>query len=60
MEKIGQVIANPLFKLICVLVVVEIILMIVTHYMKQSFRRKVEAMNRRRRINMNNPRKRKY
>lgn len=60
MEKIGQVVANPLFKWLCVLVGVELVLLIVTHYMKQSFRRKVEAMNRRRRISMNSPKKRKY
>ena len=52
MEKIGQVVANPLFKWLCVLVGVELVLLIVTHYMKQSFRRKVEAMNRRRRISI--------
>lgn len=55
-----QVVANPLFKWLCVLVGVELVLLIVTHYMKQSFRRKVEAMNRRRRISMNSPKKRKY
>lgn len=51
MEKIKQIIANPLFKVIVALCVVEIILTIVTHQLKLNYRRKVAEMNRRRRIN---------
>ena len=59
MEKIGQVMSNPLFTWICVLVVLEIIMMIVSHYVKASYRRKIADMNRRRRISMNAPKKSK-
>lgn len=59
MEKIGQVVANPLFTWICVLVGLEIVMMIVSHYVKASYRRKIADMNRRRRINMNAPKKSK-
>lgn len=59
MEKIGQVMSNPLFSWICVLVVLEIIMMIVSHYVKASYRRKIADMNRRRRISMNAPKKSK-
>lgn len=59
LEKIGQVMANPLFAWICVLGAVEIILLIVSHYVKAAYRRKVAEMNRRRRINMNAPKKSK-
>ena len=51
MEKIKQIIANPMFKAIVALCVVELILAIVTHQLKLNYRRKVAEMNRRRRIN---------
>ena len=57
MEKIKQVMDNPLFAWVCVLVGLEIIMLIVSHYVKASYRRKVADMNRRRRISMNPPRK---
>lgn len=51
LEKIKQIIANPMFKVIVGLCIVEIILAIVTHQLKLNYRRKVAEMNRRRRIN---------
>lgn len=57
LEKIKQVIADPLFAWICVLTVAEIIVMIVAHYAKVNYKRRVAEMNRRRRINMNPPKK---
>ena len=51
MEKIKQIISNPMFKAIVGLCVVELILAIVTHQLKLNYRRKVAEMNRRRRIN---------
>lgn len=57
MEKIKQVIGNPLFAWICVLTVLELIMLIVSHYVKAAYRKKVAEMNRRRRINMNPPRR---
>lgn len=57
LDKLKQVTANPLFAWICVLTGVEIVLMIVAHYVKAGYKRRVAEMNRRRRINMNPPKK---
>ncbi len=57
LEKLKQVTANPLFAWICVLSGAEIVLMIVAHYVKAAYKRRVAEMNRRRRINMNSSKK---
>ena len=49
--------SNPLFTWICVLIGLELVMLIVSHYVKASYRRKIAEMNRRRRINMNSPKK---
>lgn len=59
MDKIKQVMANPLFGWTCVLIGLEIVMLIVSHYIKASYRRKVADMNRRRRISMSPPKKSK-
>ena len=51
--------ADPLFTWIVVLSVIEIVLLIVSHYIKAGYKRRVAEMNRRRRINMNPPKKTK-
>ncbi|MGN1341342.1 MAG: D-alanyl-D-alanine carboxypeptidase family protein [Oscillospiraceae bacterium] len=56
-EKIKQVMSNPMFGWIVALSAVEIVLLIVTHYMKVAYRRKVAQMNRRRKLNMSQPKK---
>ena len=57
LEKVQQVMSNPLFAWICVLIGLELVMLIVSHYVKASYRRKIAEMNRRRRINMNSPKK---
>ena len=57
LEKVQQVMSNPLFTWICVLIGLELVMLIVSHYVKASYRRKIAEMNRRRRINMNSPKK---
>lgn len=57
LDKAKEVMKNPMFSWICVLMAVEIVLLIVSHYVKAAYRRKVAEMNRRRRINMNPPKK---
>lgn len=52
MEKVKQVMADPLFSWIVALTAIEIVLLIVTHYMKAAYRKKVAQMNRRRKLNM--------
>lgn len=59
LEKIKQVMDNPLFGWTCVLIGLEIVMLIVSHYVKASYRRKVADMNRRRRISMTPPKKTK-
>lgn len=57
LEKVQQVMSNPLFTWICVLIGLELVMLIVSHYVKASYRRKIVEMNRRRRISMNSPKK---
>lgn len=57
LDKVKQVMADPLFTWIIVLSVLEIVLLIVSHYIKAGYKRRVAEMNRRRRINMNPPKK---
>ncbi len=59
LDKIQQVMSNPLFSWICVLTGLEIVMLVVSHYVKASYRRRVAEMNRRRRVNMNSPKKSK-
>lgn len=52
LEKVKQVMANPMFGWIVALSCIELVLLIVTHYMKAAYRKKVAQMNRRRKLNM--------
>lgn len=57
MEKVKQVMAEPLFGWIVALCGIEIVLLIATHYMKSSYKRKVAQLNRMRKIKMAQPKK---
>ena len=41
LEKVQQVMSNPLFTWICVLIGLELVMLIVSHYVKASYRRKI-------------------
>lgn len=59
MEKIKTIVSDPLFKGIVALCGVELVLAVITSVQKQKYRRKLAEMNRRRKINMTPPKKKK-